>query len=258
MMSNNLQKFQMTMNPIPERIKSALHQGVLKRSFPDSRNAVALFKNWSNYSDQVIRADNGCVLVTCTTDLQNVTPAMVDWWFGWHLPFSERYQLWHPLAHKVAKVKEDRQHIQNDRARYIGNVSYVDEFIGQRLMRLAISFYSPESFGLDDVYKSGATAICAKTTDRILHSDGGSLIHFVVPTETGSEMRSAFWLGEIATNWPIFNGLMKPILNTATVRKIVVPDQMSIDLLQHCAEEMNHLARFLPNLYAAMNNTNMM
>ena len=28
-----------------------------------------------------------------------------------------------------------------------------------------------------------------------------------------------------------------------------MPDKLGLDLLVHCAEEMNHLARFLPALY---------
>ncbi len=246
----SLHKFKMDMNPIPKHMARAIQQGVISGDFPDIGDATALFANWSRYQDRVMRADNGCALVTCTTALPHVSPAMVDWWFGWHLPYSERYQLWHPLAHRVAKVKEDRQHMDDDRARYVGNVSYVDEWIGKRMMRLAISFVSPEAFGLVDVDRLGATAICARTTDRLLRSDGGFLIHFVVPTATGSEMRSAFWLGQVTPHWPMIHGLIKPMLNRAVVRKLIVSDRMCVDLLQHCAEEMNHLARFLPDLYA--------
>jgi DAPG hydrolase PhiG domain len=246
----NLQKFKLPMNAIPAHMAQAVQRGVQTGTFPDSVDAPSLFANWADFSDRVIRSPNGCVLVTCTTALPHVSPAMVDWWFGWHLPVAERYKLWHPLAHQNARVKENRQHLQNDRDRYIGNVSHVDEYIGKRLMRLSIAFFSPAEIGLQNIYAEGATAICARTTDRMLAGEGGTLIHLVRPTNSGSEMRSAFWLGQINLKWPLIGPLLKPILNTSDLRKVIVSDHMAVDLLQHCTEEMNHLPRFLPSLYA--------
>ncbi len=251
----NLQKFKLPMNAIPVHMAQAVQCGVQAGNFPGSNQASTLFVNWSQFSNRVIRSANGCVMVTCTTKLPDVSPAMVDWWFGWHLPVAERYQLWHPLAHQNAKVKDNRQYLQNDRERYIGNVSYVDEYIGKRLMRLSIAFFSPTEIGLQNIYAEGATAICAHTTDRMLGGEGGTLVHLVRPTENGSEMLSAFWLGEINLKWPHLGKLLKPILNTNTFRRLIVSDQMAIDLLQHCSEEMNHLPRFLPSLYAEVQAT---
>jgi hypothetical protein len=39
-------------------------------------------------------------------------------------------------------------------------------------------------------------------------------------------------------------------MNRPAARRRAIPDQVGLDLLRHCAEEMNHLARFLPALYA--------
>ncbi|MDO5654142.1 MAG: hypothetical protein Q4G39_08575, partial [Brachymonas sp.] len=200
----------------------------------------------------VTRAENGLAMVACTTDMPDVTPQMIDWWFGWHLPESERYRLWHPLAHVRARVKDDRSKLPGDREKYVGNVSSVDEYIGEKLMRLDIAFFDPKEIGLAHVYEKGATAICARTSDRALNGDGGHLIHLVRRTDTGSEMRSVFWLGELNLKWPIIGRLIKPVLNTPTVRRVLVTNKMAEDLLRHCAEEMNHLPRFLPALYAEM------
>ncbi len=251
----NLQKFKLPMKAIPPHMVQAVQRGVQAGGFPGSDQAATLFANWSQFSDKAIRSNNGCVLVTCTTTLPQVTPAMIDWWFGWHLPVAERYQLWHPLAHQNAKVKNNRQHLTNDRERYIGNVSYVDEYIGKRLMRLSIAFFSPAEIGLQHIYAEGATAICARTTDRKMGGEGGTLIHLVRPTDNGSEMLSAFWLGEIKLKWPLVGSLLKPILNTNNIRRLIVSNQMAVDLLQHCSEEMNHLPRFLPALYAEVQAT---
>lgn len=37
------------------------------------------------------------------------------------------------------------------------------------------------------------------------------------------------------------------------MRKLIVRNRMCLDLLQHCSEEMAHLARFLPALYDSQN-----
>jgi hypothetical protein len=39
------------------------------------------------------------------------------------------------------------------------------------------------------------------------------------------------------------------VLNTPFLRRQLVPDSLGLALLRHCSEEMNHLARFLPQLY---------
>ena len=45
--------------------------------------------------------------VKCTTEMLNVTPEMIRWWFVWHLPSSERYKLWHPRDHISARLNEE-------------------------------------------------------------------------------------------------------------------------------------------------------
>jgi hypothetical protein len=176
---------------------------------------------------------------------------MIDWWFGWHLPESARYQLWHPRAHLKATCKEDRTRLDDDRARYVGNVSYVDEYIGPTIQRLAIEFQPAASFGFAELDLQRATAICARTVDRVRASEGGALVHLVLPTAHGSEMRSAFWLGTIRNRLPMIGGLVTRLVNRPGFRRRVVTDSFLLDLFQHCAEEMNHLAKFLPALYAA-------
>ncbi|ARL05075.1 hypothetical protein BOC41_22740 [Burkholderia pseudomallei] len=62
-------------------------------------------------------------------------------------------------------------------------------------------------------------------------------------------MRSGFWLGDIRHDIPMLDKLLTRPLNTALMRRMIVQDQLAIDLLIHCGEEMAHLARFLPRLY---------
>ena len=70
---------------------------------------------------------------------------MWDWWFGWHGRDSSRYKLWHPDAHRFSAMAEDRSADRSldDRQRYVGNVSFVDEYVGGTLHQLAIRFVDP-------------------------------------------------------------------------------------------------------------------
>jgi hypothetical protein len=250
----DLNNYKRPMQPIPEHLAHAIQRGVHQGPFPGPRSADRLFEQWARYADRVTRSNDGQVLVTCTSELPGVTPRMIDWWFGWHLPEAERYRLWHPEAHIKARVEEDRtgQPI-NDHDKYIDNISYVDEYIGKRRMRLAIRFFRPDAIGLGGLQPEHATAICAATSDRVLNADAGQLVHRVEATAGGSEMRSAFWLGDLHLNRPVIGALIAPILRTRSARRVFVRDRMALDLLRHCAEEMHHLARFLPDLYRAVN-----
>jgi hypothetical protein len=247
----DLGPYRLPLAPMPVEAQRVFEQGVRREAFPGPEQALdVLVHQRSAYPDGVRRASDGKALVLCTTHLPEVTPAMIDWWFGWHLPETARYQLWHPIAHLKAVVKEDRSQLSDDRARYVGNTSYVDETIGAAMTRLAIEFQDPESFGLRDLDARGATAVCARTVDRVMTSEGGRLVHLILPTPGGAEMRSAFWLGDLQSRLPLIGGLVTRLVNREFVRTRAIPDRFLLDLFQHCAEEMNHLAKFLPRLYA--------
>jgi len=99
----NLDRYQLPMKPIPERVERAISVGV--RSAPDVAFAGAgRLLQGDGLQDGVVRNRDGILVVACLTEMPNVTPAMWDWWFGWHLPSSERYRLWHPKAHVKATV----------------------------------------------------------------------------------------------------------------------------------------------------------
>ncbi|NED66893.1 hypothetical protein G3I15_38785, partial [Streptomyces sp. SID10244] len=87
---------------------------------------------------------------------------------------------------QFSAVGEDRSGFREltDRQRYIDNVSYVDEYVGDSLSQLAIRFVNPTSFGFED--RPGTTHICARVTASNLPVAAGWLIHQVRPTESGS------------------------------------------------------------------------
>jgi hypothetical protein len=90
------------------------------------------------------------------------------------------------------------------------------------------------------------TAICALTAPVGLPVTAGALIHQVRRTERGSEMRSRFWLG--GEN---MGGFLAPLARHA----LTASEADGRALFVHCAEEMAHLARFLPALYALCKDT---
>jgi DAPG hydrolase PhiG domain len=237
--------------PVPARIERACDQGVVSMSFPGVAQAAQVVAGAHAWEDAARRDAQGRVLVTCLTDMPGVTPAMIDWWFGWHLTHSERYRLWHPLDHVGCTVQEDRSACTEDRLRYIGNVSHVDEHIGGRLMKLSIAFREPVEIALGSLDASDSTTIYATTSDRLLGGQGGHLVHHVIRQGQGAQMRSAFWLGDIVHKQAWVQALAAGVLNTRVARQVLVPDRMALNLLRHCAEEMTHLASFLPALYLA-------
>lgn len=165
--------------------------------------------------NQVLGAPDGTALVTCVTDMLGVTPEMIDWWFGWHITEAERYRLWHPTAHISSRTLKDRSSTSDLRTRYIDDISYVDEYIDYALQNLAITFKPPQQFGFSSEPFKGSTAICAETSDRKLKSQSGFLVHYVVPTATGSQMRSGFWLGYLKSNIFGLGPVLDKALNTS-------------------------------------------
>jgi DAPG hydrolase PhiG domain len=88
-------------------------------------------------------------------------------------------------------------------------------------------------------------AICARLGSGNVPVDVGWLVHHVRPAPGGAEMRSRFWMGgrhvAVRRGNRLTDGAIRPI----AARQL--PDPR--DLMVHCAQEMNHLAGFLPTLY---------
>ena len=193
----------------------------------------------------------GAMHVNLLTEMPEVTPEMIDWWFGWHSDSAERYKLWHPRAHVHAEWKDEPTQGTSGRQRYVGCTSLVDEYLGSGLIRGAIQFRPPEEFGIvDPVIAAGveATAVCARIGLVDVPVDAGYLAHHVIRVPGGSVMRSRFWLGK-----PYVAARTTPLRAVVPVAKpLLVPTELDARaMLVHCSQEMTHLASFLPALYAA-------
>ncbi|WP_233225150.1 DAPG hydrolase family protein [Nocardia sp. MDA0666] len=196
------------------------------------------------------QTDSGIVWVAVRTEMARVTAAMWDWWFGWHLVESARYKLWHPDAHRYAEVAADRTDgAMPDRQRYIGNISYVDEYIGPKLQQLAIAFHDPVAYGF--TVPDDHTVVFGRVGSSIAPVDLGWLAHQVRPIPGGCEMRSRFYLRiyGVHTLDPVHAARAVQRGAAADVGDLLPGLDLARDLLLHCGQEMNHLARFLPELY---------
>lgn len=191
-------------------------------------------------------APDGSIAVALKTDMPNVTPAMWDWWFSWHGSQDRRYKLWHPQAHFSAHWEDGR----TDNC-YIGRNSIIKEYIGKNILDAAIQFKSPLEFGfsheaVNNIEK--AVFICAKIGHPELPVDYGYLVHQIRATTEGAEMRSRFWLGGKYVSVRK-KGRIAEVVTEVLKKFKSLPDNFAQDLLRHCSEEMNHLAKILPSLY---------
>lgn len=250
-MSSPLRAFQRPLEPAPQGGLLAAQRDSIPHAFPPPSQAQLVLGVNRGLKNQVLGAPDGTALVTCVSDMSGVTPEMIDWWFGWHITEAERYRLWHPTAHISSRTLKDRSSTSNLRTRYIDDISYVDEYIGYALQNLAITFKPPQQFGFSSETLKGSTAICAETSDRKLKSRSGFLVHYVVPTATGSQMRSGFWLGYLKSNIFGLGPVLDKALNTSIARRVLLTEELMRDFLIHCGEEMNHLTKFLPELFAS-------
>jgi hypothetical protein len=245
------------MSPLPDHADQALRRGASAASHALERAEInrLLEPGYLPLETGYTSLPDGTVHVATLTRFPQATGEMIDWWFGWHGVETERYRLWHPQAHLFAQMRYERTVSTGltNRERFIGNTSYVDEYIGPSIFRLAITFQEPRDFGLDQDSFGDAgvsTAICARVGFSDKPVDSGYLVHLVRETTDGCEMRSRFWLGEPHLRALPERNPIDRILESRFVRKLVIPERLGRDLMVHCAEEMNHLASFLPALYA--------
>ena len=78
----------------------------------------------------------------------------------------------------------------------------------------------------------------------------GRLIHQIREVEGGSELRSRFWLGKPEFPRIPKDGLLGRALSSDLLFDRIVTQDLGRDMVVHCGMEMNHLASFLPALYA--------
>lgn len=246
-----------TLKPLPEHVTGALARGWADpETVLQVENASDLLKpGYLPLETGYARLPDGKIHVACLTKMPSVKGRMIKWWFGWMIN-TTHYQWWHPQAHVWSDFEKGIEGRNNDPddANYIGDAHLVHEIIGGVVNKLRIEFRDPSEY-LDTSRFAEANvsaAICARPgyLDKPLKM--AHMIHFVRDTEDGCEMRSRFWSGDIEITLPVIGAILSKIMNTRTMRKRVIPEFLGEALLIHCAEEMNHMTGFLPDLFYKM------
>lgn len=239
----------------PAAVAAAFHGPATPGGMIPAFSAVTSDLSISGYSPVETgygRSDEGLVWTAVRTEMPGVTAAMWDWWFGWHSAESARYKLWHPDAHLYADISSDRSaEAMPDRAKYVGTISYVDEYVGAKFQQLAISFVDPVAHGFE--VPAGHTVILGRVGSSIAPVELGWLAHQVRPIPGGSEMRSRFYLNRYGLRLPDPRQAAQALGRGAALdpADLVLGLGLARDLLLHCGQEMAHLAGFLPELYSA-------
>jgi len=245
--------FRPVMAPLPRHVVEALQHG------PQAGPVLLAFDDAASVADDGYQQtengygvlQDGSIGVSVRTDMPGVTPEMWSWWFGWHGSDSRRYKLWHPRAHVAARWKDGDLEIPaggRGTQRYIGRSSLISEYIGSTLLRAAIQFVAPKTVGLPA--DGAALPVCARLGSGDVPVDIGWFVHHIRPTNEGSEMRSRFWLGgphiAVRSGPAVASRLVRPVAS----RVVDISPATARDLMVHCAQEMNHLAAFLPDIFA--------
>jgi hypothetical protein len=231
--------FQPEMAPLPRHVVDALDHG------PQAEPTLPAFDDLPAMLDAGYQQtengygvlQDGGMQVSVRTDMSGVSPQMWAWWFGWHGSDSRRYKLWHPRAHVSARWSDG-----GGDGSYVGRTSLVGEYLGSAFSRPAIQFVEPSTLGLNP---ADEVAICARLGSNDIPVDVGWLVHHVRPTPDGAEMRSRFWMGGRHVSPRKGNRLTDAAIRPVAAHQLPHPR----DLMVHCAQEMNHLAGFLPALY---------
>jgi hypothetical protein len=245
--------FKPEMAPLPQHVVEALQHG------PQGGMALLAYGGAATVADDGYQQtengygvlEDGSYQVSVRTDMPGVTPAMWSWWFGWHGSDTRRYKLWHPRAHLSAAWKDGEQDGDRKGAqRYIGRWSLISEYIGSSMLNGAIQFVAPEEKGCPPD-SDDAVAVCARLGASDAPVDVGWFIHHIRSTPGGSEMRSRFWMGGPHIAVRKAPGVASKAVRPIASRILGDPVASGRNLLVHCAQEMNHLAGFLPELYGA-------
>jgi hypothetical protein len=138
-----------------------------------------------------------------------------------------------------------------DRQRYVGSVSYIDEYVGSTLGQLCMHWLKPADLGFDeaDLDPDFASAVCCRVGLSGAPVEWGYLIHHIRRVEDGVEMRVRLWMGgeHVAARGDANDLTEQERQQIEGMRRMDAGTAQA--MLTHCSLEMTHLASFLPSLY---------
>lgn len=244
------------MQPLQEQVRHALLHGseASELGFEIEDADLLVEPGYLPLENGTTKLRSGEIFVAVLTKLPGVAGAMFEWWMGWHYMEHQRYKLWHPRAHLANGTKEmkgDDPEL-SDREKYM-TTHYVTEYVGNTRQEITISFSDPGAyFSNPSAFANhGITAtVCGTVALQRAPVTIGRLIHQIREVDGGSEMRSRFWLGRPEVKGVRRDSVLGRLVGSEFVVKRLADQDVGRDMLVHCGMEMNHLASFLPALYA--------
>jgi hypothetical protein len=243
------------MTPIPQADLDRVNAGPI-----DASKALPILERNRLLQDGDLPCETGYCLMPDGTGfaatrvlMENVSPAMLDWWFNWHPLEGLRYTIWCPIAHSDISAETPQAHLDSSGVdlalRNYGKSHFpVEGFDLKGALKLRIHFRTPQDMGLDIqlFHEPNTTNLFAAT---VTHEQGplvfpiNIFMHCVRRVERGVEYRSRYWLGWVMDR------------HGKIVRsKFPIPKSIMVDLARcnciHSLIEYNHLASILPDLYA--------
>jgi hypothetical protein len=195
---------------------------------------------------------DGSIQVAFRTELPDLTPEMVEWWFDWHPLRDDRYRAWHPQEHFGNRALPGA--ISQAKS-YWGAVIFFDEDVGDGRTQLRTEFTSPLGFGIPgDPSASGdvAVIVSARVGDAYMtHTD---MIHVFLRQGDGLVLRSRMWIAErvrLRLPGPLaaLEDVGENLVSRKLVRDFAVPDGIGAAVARHGAEEHAQLNVILPGLH---------
>lgn len=214
-----------------------------------------------NLEHGFVRAADGSWYIACLTDLgHEVNGEMFDWWYR-NCDETQRFRWSHPRDNVsctyepqfYAVMPQERQ-----RGHYVDHIHIIEVNVGGKSRKLQIEYERPSKlFDMATFAENGITAcIVGRVFDRnptLGLIAVGHMMHMVREINGRSELRSRYWVGNLA--YPetveniIFARSLNAVVNTRLFKILKMPASTARDLWVHCSQEMHCLREFLPHFY---------
>ncbi len=211
-----------------------------------------------------VRQKDGSWYIACYTELgRDINGEMIDWWFR-NCDSNEKYKWWHPRNHLAgtwepqffAVMPHERKH-----GHVVDHTHIVEENIDGKRRSMQIEYTRPSKYF--DVSRFEEFGVTCCMVGRIYTKDSrlgmvasGHVLHMVREVDGVNELRSRYWLGDIAYPETVENFVFARMVNYVSsfplYRVMKMPTSWARSLWIHHAEEMACLKQFLPHHFASV------
>jgi len=233
--------YELDIAPVPQEKIDA----VMSMSFSDNTNGLPIEEINRLFDEGYLEdefglfglPDGGCVFSNLT-DMPGVTPEMFDWWFAWHGLDSMRYTIWDKDDHYYCQTQNVEQALDASlsmKERFWNTTHEIKEAIVDDgpALPVRLTFVPPVNVGFDP------EKLASNNVSIVCTPGPALMIHFVRETDHGSELRTRFYFGYMATQ----DGVVR-------ISDFPGNDMSARMLLLHNIKEFTHLAKILPSVYA--------